>query len=171
MTKEIAQKIFMEEITKANKAGIPLSSVGLREYLSFDKSTRALGHCIKYTYSNFCYIVISEFTLSLEEDDIRQVIAHELCHCVASDNHGPNWKYFASLLCKAYGYNITRLADIETTQKFREACGNFRQSSKEYIIECPCCHHQYKYARLCKAVKHPGMYQCAKCRVPIIRVK
>lgn len=115
-------------------------------------STRANG---RYRYST--KTVFINQTL-INEEDIKTVILHELCHAYAGPgtNHGPVWQNLATIIGYHFDVNITR-------------CNNYTYdetlSPKAVAtLECPCCHRKWVYYRKGKKYQTEGKgYYCSEC--------
>ena len=169
MTEERAQEIFLDEIDKAINIGIPIPE-NLDTILTFNRRKTVLGVCCKDR--NLCRIELSKYMLDMPERKVRETIAHELCHTCSDDNHGKMWKYYANMFNKYYGYNISRLANKEDSEKFNEISG-YKRSEAKYIIQCPVCNRKWNYARRSWAVQcaENGKCKCPICKVTVKRIK
>jgi predicted SprT family Zn-dependent metalloprotease len=79
-----------------------------------------------------------------EDDEIHQVLLHEVAHAMAGPRagHGPRWKSVATQL----GYEGTRLHQGETATELAPWVGT-----------CPAGHRHYRYRKPTRALS------CAKC--------
>lgn len=69
----------------------------------FDK----VAECRHYYFKNIYEIHISEKTLSTNENNIKNIIAHEVLHAnIMTQNHGYFWTMYCNKMKKIFGYNI-----------------------------------------------------------------
>ena len=143
--------------------------------LKFVVNTRAkhrFGQC-KYRCGKAFEINISSFMLDeniLEDDNhLKNTIIHEILHALTpGDGHKGQWKSLANKVNVSSGgkYHIERCGSwsdmgIDQTKVMSP-------NRIKHIIMCPNCKHEWKYSRKTKAVKHPNLYQCGKCKVKLI---
>ena len=107
------------------------------------------------------YIIeVSSFVLDADDQTIKGIIAHEVLHtCHGCMNHGERWKRYASILNRAYGYNIKRVATREENNLPKE---NIGVAKPKYAIKCQNCGNIIYRMRMSKVIKNPERYRC-KC--------
>ena len=87
---------------------------------------------------------------SVSDKAIMDTLVHEVLHtCEGCMNHGARWKYYATIMNRAYGYNIKRCTSAEEKGLNTSA----QISSANYAIKCESCGHVYTYQRAGKAVQ------------------
>lgn len=128
------------------------------------KSKRNYGVCY-----NKKDIEISKWTLQLEDKEIKNTIIHELLHTLDdTKGHDHRWKYYASVMNREYGYNISRLGNVQ--ESFMNS--NLDIEDKERVMEykyrktCLSCGniHNWHRARHSKIKAYKlGMCKCCKC--------
>ena len=107
----------------------------------FDNAKTRAGLC-NYTDKR---ISVSKYLASrYEDDEIHQVLLHEVAHAIAGTRagHGPKWKAVA----KDLGYEGKRLHDGEIANEFAPWVGT-----------CPAGHVHYRYRQPARALA------CGKC--------
>ena len=145
---------------------IPMGKI--REVSVSPSMTRAWGMCYRLRLNNRAFkIKISEKLLTIGDiDGIDLVILHELLHTVdGCFNHGKTWKYYASLVCDYYGFNIQRLTDAEelgiTAEQAIEA--------GYHVVQCDLCGYFYYAKSECKSIKYYNHYSC-NCGGTLVRL-
>ena len=166
VTIERANELYVEEIIKALEAGLPIhDDVTSNPVLQFDRKRTVLGHCMCRLTNNIksnVRIFLSKYMLDTNEQEIRQVLAHELCHaCERGKGHDEYFYHYARMLELAYGYNINRLASAESSKLFREASGYAKKTN--YQVKCDGCGQLISRNRMCKIIAHPENYACGRC--------
>lgn len=133
------------------------------------KTVRAFGSCFdkKINGVTEIAIVMNEMLLAFSDDQIREVIVHEVAHAVCiGHHHDAVWKRTANAIGKKWGYKIERQCQDrelnDAIYKLKE-----KRSPHKYELYCPVCGKTYKYSRMCQAVRHPEKYWCAKDKVSL----
>ena len=171
--REYIEKLFQQVKREAQQAGILFSShisgimINRRARKRFGccKAVKSFGGYTSYQ------IEVSEKILICDEKKIKQTIAHELIHtCKGCMNHGEQWKYYAMIMNRRYGYEIKRTATDEemgvNTSSSSEECMQNQENYKEnykYRIICTQCGYVFYRKRMSEVVKHPENYRCGKC--------
>lgn len=108
------------------------------------------------------HIEISRWVMDLDESIIKNTIMHEIIHCLPyCNNHGKEFKKYATYINEKLGYNITRLGNKKE---------DFRKSDIEYKEEI----NNYKYKIICNKCGQIiyrqrfrkeliSKYRCGKC--------
>lgn len=107
----------------------------------FDNAKTRAGLC-NYTHKR---ITVSKYLAAkYEDDEIHQVLLHEVAHAIAGTRagHGPRWKAIASDL----GYEGKRLHD-----------GQIATELAPWVGTCPAGHVHYRYRRPAR------LLACGKC--------
>ena len=129
------------------------------------KSAQSFGSCFNRKNADGgddVAIVMNELLLNYSDDQIREVIVHEVAHAICLGHHHDKvWKKTANALGKKWGYKIERQChDAELNAaiyKLKAAPRPYR-----YELYCPVCGKTWKYRRVCQAVRHPEKYWCSK---------
>lgn len=108
------------------------------------------------------HIEISKWVMELDDSIIKNTILHEMIHCIPfCNNHGEEFKKYASYINKKLGYDIKRVGNPKE---------DYEKSNIPYIEE----HLEYKYKIQCEKCgqeilrqrfnpKLIKRYQCGKC--------
>ena len=182
--KEKLDKLYLECVNELNQIGIDI--LNQRAYgkigISISKrNNKRYGCCkqeepdkkyktvtrkgykkiINYEKFNKHHIEISPWVMQLEDDIIKNTIMHELIHCLPyCNNHGQEFKRYANLINKKYGYDISRVgnkkADFEKSKVEYKETMNYR-----YKIICKKCSQEFYRQRLAK--NFIRKYRCIKC--------
>ena len=116
---------------------------------------------IRFEKFNKHHIEISPWVMNLEEKTIKNTIMHELIHCIPfCNNHGTEFKKYASLINKNYGYDISRVGNKK--KDFEKSNIEFNEENNyNYKIVCKDCNLEFYRQRLCRNFSRK--YRCAKC--------
>ena len=162
-------QIYNEVYEEAHKLGL-LKALSYKRPLYIHKSVRNFGLCRSRHVMNGVYdsaICINDKILMAKKYDVaREIIVHEVAHMAEpTDNHGYAWCKVGNLIGKKWNITVNRTGSYEGI--------NLKEKKKEgkYIIECPKCHTQWKYDRMCKSVESYNKYKCGKCHETLIRIK
>ena len=172
------EQLFNECKEELFKIGIDLKNVGEINITLSKRNNKRYGCCKqekpnkknlyiyrgKIYYRNFYKhnIEISKWVMELNEDIIKNTIIHELIHCLPNcNNHGKEFKKYASIINEKLGYNIARLGNKKEDYKK----SNIEYKEKEsynYKIICTNCNEIYYRKRLGK--NFLKKYRCGKCK-------
>jgi predicted SprT family Zn-dependent metalloprotease len=144
---------FLYEGVKADlqRAKIPFNQ---NNTLHINTRAKRIHGCCRKEENSF-RIEISSFVLSYPENEIKDIIAHELIHtCYGCLNHGKKFKMYCNKI-NAFGYNVT------TTYK-GENYVNEEQFAK-YKIVCEECNLVIYRMKLSPLIKNIERYRCGKC--------
>ena len=161
-------KIYDEVYEEALKLGL-LSRLSCRRPLYINKSVRYWGLCKTSRVTSDVFdsaICINDKILLAKKYDVaRKVIVHEVAHMAEPmKHHGNDWYYTGNRLGQKWGITVRRTDSYEGLELRGE-------EEAKYIVECPKCHHQWKYNRMCKTVERYNRYRCTACNEYLIRVK
>ncbi len=181
---EKLNKLYLECLDELNKVGIDVNEYGKRDIsILSSRSKKVYGYCmyenpdisskyivkrgrrkyIKYGKFNIYHIKINKWTMSLKDEIIKNTIMHELVHSLPyANNHGMQFKRYASYINEKLGYNISRLGDKK--KDFLDSNLEYNDDKKEdyrYIITCQKCNTIYKRKRITKDFLKK--YRCSKC--------
>ncbi len=159
---EQINKLTDKVLQELKSIGIPVSN-NIEKVVINTRTKKRLGACKKNV--NSCgiesfIIEISARALACKEEQICNIIAHELIHtCPGSFNHGKKWKKYGEKTEALLGYHIKRTVNLEemgikpdkTSEKVR------------YTIICKKCGQKFERKRKCPLVEHPENYRCGKC--------
>lgn len=153
------QKYAIECMEELDNIGIEYGNV-----IDITVNTRAKkrwGQCKALGNGNFS-INISAFLLdeSTDVEGLKNTIIHELLHtCKGCLNHGTEWKRLASIVNRAYGYNIKRTSSAE-----EKGCtcvpDNTKVRSIKHKLVCNKCGHVFIRYRDSKFTRMPGNFLC-----------
>lgn len=117
---------------------------------------------VTYEKYDVHHIEISKWVMQLNDILIKNTIMHELIHCIPKcNNHGVEFKKYASYINKKLGYNISRLGNkVEDLNKSNVQYN--KNDDFNYKITCVKCGQSFLRKRLNKnfLVK----YRCGICR-------
>ena len=159
-------KIYDEVYEEARSLGL-LSSHHKKHPLYIHKSVRSWGMCRWHRINPNeydCAVCLNEkIVLAKSYDAARQVLVHEVAHMAAPGKHHNNaWYDAGNRLGRKWSIAVHRTDNYDDI--------DIREDAK-YIVECPKCHTQWKYNRMCKTVEKYDRYRCGKCQETLIRVK
>lgn len=133
----------MAELTRVRRWATALITLHLDPSWSFgfDNAKTRAGLC---NYTDKRISVSKYLAARYEDDEIHQVLLHEVAHAMAGTRagHGPSWKKIAAGL----GYEGKRLHDGEIANEFAPWVGS-----------CPAGHVHYRYRTPARALA------CGKC--------
>ena len=150
---------------EAKKIGIPISdNIDSRIAVNTRAKTR-YGRCTKK--GNSFVIELSSILIDAPEISCRQTIAHELIHtCPGCMDHGDGFRYYASKMNNAYGYNISRTNSAEEMGVQKTEI----QKTAKYILKCSKCGAEIARSRYSNAIAMPSHYRC-RCGGSLTRIK
>lgn len=165
---KMINKIYDEVYEEARSLGL-LSSHHEKHPLYVHKSVRTWGLCRlhKISANDYdCAVCLNEkIVLAKSYDAARKVLVHEIAHIAApGKHHGDLWYNAGNRLGKKWNITVHRTDSYEGLELRGE-------DDAKYIVECPKCHAQWKYNRMCKTVEKYDRYRCGKCKEYLIRVK
>lgn len=164
------QAVANECMTEISTIGVPYGNV-----VEWKVNTRAQsrwGQCKRLTHNRFS-INISSRLLDERVDlvGLKNTIIHELLHTIEySDGHRGAWAKWAGYVNRKLGYNIKRTSSADEKGVPTELQHNKTQEYK-YVVECPCCKHQWKRMVKSSLISHPEYYQCPTCKTKLQRIK
>lgn len=171
---EELNRMLKENIAKIKRLGIPLSKSISPEVIINIRAKRRLGCCIykdRANYIEVSSILLEDTSVSTKMTNhelLEQTICHELLHtCRGCKNHGDEWKAYAEILNRAYGYNIERTISMDA---LTESSERLRMDKIKYILLCQSCGLEIKRSRMSKPVKYPNRYRC-RCGGKLKRIK
>lgn len=124
-------------------------------------SKRGRRRIISYEKFKYHNIEISPWVMNLDDDIIKNTIMHELIHCMPyCNNHGKQFKIYANVLNKKYGYNISRTGNKK--EDFKKSNIEFKEKNNyKYKITCKGCRQEFFRQRITKGFTRK--YKCAIC--------
>lgn len=178
-------KLYLECINELNKIGINIldeKQYG-KIYISISKrNNKRYGCCkqenpdknykvivktgrrktIRYEKFNTHYIEISLWVMELEDNTIKNTIMHELIHCIPyCNNHGTEFKKYASLINNNYGYDVSRVGNKK--KDFENSNIEYKEvENYNYKIVCKNCKQEFYRQRLSR--NFTLKYRCGKCK-------
>lgn len=127
------------------------------------KTVTQIGRRKIIRYEKFAkhHIEISKWVMQLDNNIIKNTIMHELIHCIPyCNNHGTNFKKYANLINKKYGYDISRVGNKK--EDFEKSNIEYNVTETyNYKIICKECNQEFYRQRLNK--NFAKKYRCAKC--------
>ena len=176
---EKLERLFKESLKELEQIGISFENLGKIDISISKRNNKRYGCCkqeepdkkTKYKYRKKIYyscfkihhIEISKWVLDLNDDIIKNTIIHELIHCLPNcNNHGKEFKMYASIVNEKLGYNISRLGNKEAD--FRNSNIEYKIKTKDYKykIICTVCNQLYYRKRISKDFLLK--YRCGKCK-------
>lgn len=153
--------VLQTVILQAKAAGIPVSDRIHPQITINTRAKKRYGRCI---YKDGRYTI--ELSAHLQNADnhlVHTVMAHEVLHtCPGCMNHGEDWKYYAAVMGKQYGYAIERAAKEPLIQE--------KPVEARYLLECTACGMQIVRCRKSRVVEYPHLYRC-KCGGKLRRLR
>lgn len=183
---EKLNRLYLECINELNSIGIDVLNKEIIGKINIDistRSTKAYGYCKqeepdkKYksikiynykrivTYQKFKVhnIKISRWVLDLDDKIIKNTIIHELIHCIPYCNdHGKEFKKYASYINEKLGYNISRVGNKKEDYKKSNIEYIDEKESYNYKITCVNCGQTIFRKRLNRNFLRK--YRCGICR-------
>lgn len=160
--------IYDEVYEEAYNLGL-LKNLHHKRPLYIHKSVRYWGLCkskriIDNTFDS-AICINDKIILAKRYDVARQVIVHEIAHAATPlDHHGSKWKNAGNKIGSKWHIDVRR-CDSYDGLKLKD------EEAAKYIVECPKCHTQWKYNRMCKTVEKYDRYICQSCNERLIRIK
>lgn len=152
MTQTELNRLLAAVAAEAKRAGIPVSS-RICPTVQINRRAKSRFGCCRRVGDEFT-VEIAASLLEAEERAVRQVLAHELLHtCPGCSNHGTQWKIWASLMNRVYGYRIRR------TNSPGEL-GLTDDRSARWLIVCRKCGSRSTRMKRSPLVEHPERYRC-----------
>lgn len=174
------EKLFEEVKQELEHIQIPIQQAGKIEIAIAKRNCKRYGCCkqskpdettkriqkhkrtihIEYGIYKEHRIEISKWVLDMEDDIIKNTIAHELIHCLPyCNNHGENFKRYANYINQKLGYTITRVGNKK--EDYEKSNIPYAEEDAKYIIQCNGCKQTYKRNRLVKNFLRK--YRCGTC--------
>ncbi len=180
---ERLQKLYEECIYELNSIGIDILNldIGTIDIQISKRNNKRYGCCkqeepdkctkyyerignrryLRYAKFNKHTIEISKWVMNLDKDIIKNTIMHEIIHCFPyCNNHGREFKRYASIINEKLHYDITRVGNKELDY----AKSNIEYNEKinfKYKIMCEKCAQTFYRQRLVK--NFIKKYRCGKC--------
>lgn len=157
-------ELLREVEEQARAVGIPISGRVLPQVAVNRRAKQRFG-CCKRLSNGDIQIELSLHTLSAEEKEIKQVLAHELLHsCYGCMNHQKRWKSYAERMNRAYGYMISRTDSVERL-------GIEQQKPKpKYRLVCTRCGAEITRMKRSRLITDTELYRC-RCGGELKRIK
>ena len=99
--------LLNDVINDAINIGFPISDNLQRKiYIDYKRYDR-VGACYRYRFPERYEIHLSEDTIRAKEEDIKNIIAHEVLHSYfLTMDHNCFWQMYQKLMNDKFGYNI-----------------------------------------------------------------
>lgn len=150
-----ANELLKEGIEQVESMGIEVGRINPIMDINTRAKTR-FGRCRKVPNKQYDFeIQINALLLNGDKDKAMNTVVHEILHtCKGCMNHGSLWKQYASIMNRAFGYDISRTSSYEER-------GLERPKSK-YTIKCDGCGQETGRDKRSKLITHIHHYRC-KC--------
>lgn len=149
-------KLIIECQNEVNECGLEIAP-----HIDYTLNNRLSirGRCIKVMSDTFEVQLsgrhFKEYFARGEYDTIKGIILHEMCHAMPNGfNHGTTWKAYADKLNKRFGYNISRLAEMDDVSS--------KIKGLTHIVYCRFCDEEFATSK--KAHENINRYRCSKCK-------
>lgn len=172
MKQRYLRALLEEVLSDFKELGIPVSERILTEIKINTRAKSRFGSCRKVWKASggvwvtrpvsilqkpYFQIEICEAMLDADEQEIKNVLAHELLHtCYGCYNHGKRWKAYAEKINNMYGYNITSTTTYDKIGLEKPE----KKVTYRYRIECRKCGKIFYRQRKSKLIENPGRYRC-----------
>lgn len=150
-------------------------------YEASNRLTRAWGNCTTYRNKPYTLIKIATWMLAddIPEKQLRQLLAHEICHSVDENKsgHKGRWLEFAELVSDCYDMDIQQYVTesereaVQNVQAYQDMIERRKQRKLDYKWEyhCPKCGHVYRNKRRPNGLAYYPTtneinYCCGKCK-------
>ena len=105
---------------------------------------------------------------SVDYDQIRKTICHELGHFVSpKEHHGYLWRARTNKIGEKWGFEAERCTSNEAFNEAAKEAKSAHSNPYKYRLFCPKCGAEWKYKTKCTAIKYPYGYRCRKCYVQL----
>ncbi len=146
--------MLSQVISEARSLSIPVSRHIAPQVVVNTRARTRFGCC--RSLGRQYVIEVAAALLSAEAQAIRQVLAHEVLHtCPGCANHGQQWRHWADVMNRAFGYRICRTHSPE-------ALGVEDVRPVRYLVVCRSCGKSIPRMKRSSLVEHPERYRC-KC--------
>ena len=148
-----------------------LDAIGIRygKILRWEVNTKAKrrwGQCCTVPGGFTININVDLLDENISDEGLKNTIIHELLHSVKGcRGHDKNWKRYATMVNRAYGYNIKRCSSEEEKGVHRD-----KEQFAKYILECKVCHTKFYMQRMCGSVRNPELCHHIGCGGSLIRI-
>lgn len=160
-TQKDLNAMLQRAIDEAAEAGLTIGDID--ETIYFTRATKTYGKCERIE-GGFA-IHISKYFKDNDEQEVMEMLVHEVLHTVPGCfNHGAGWKNAAELVNKKYGYNISRLSNVE----MNGIAASEKVVVYKYVVHCADCDNKMYRQRKSKLVTHPQNYTCGACGGPLL---
>ena len=106
------------------------------------KITKKIGNRKRIAYEKFGehHIEISKWVMELDDKIIKNTIIHELIHCIPfCNNHGEQFKKYATYINAKLGYNIKRVGNPKEDYQKSNISYKEKEVKYKYKIKCQKC--------------------------------
>jgi len=154
--------------TIANECLQELDNIGIeygtiKEFRINKRAKSFYGQCIKKPEGFIIEIITDMLADDVPDIELKDTIIHEILHtCENCFNHGKPWKNVADKVNKAYGYNISRLANFEIKTETKPKVIKYR-------LHCVGCGQTYERTKKSRFTENPQYYRCGECHGEIVR--
>lgn len=157
-------EMLCEEITRAESIGLKLNPI--KEEIQLCNSSRCYGY--NNGVKRLALIYISKKYLTAPEEELRSVIAHEVCHSVIGSNgHDAIWRNAVHRMKQVYEYAAAEyhLNEHPYSANRRNVIHTELKISYNYACTCANCGYTIYRKKMCKFVQNPSSYRCGKCNI------
>lgn len=128
------------------------------------KVTKKVGKRKSVSFEKFGehHIEISKWVMELDDKIIKNTIIHELIHCIPfCNNHGEEFKKYATYINSRLGYNIKRVGNPKEDYEKSNISYKEKEVEYKYKIKCQKCGQEILRQRF--NVRKLNRYRCGKC--------
>lgn len=145
-------ELLFQVLEQARAAAVPVSG-RIDPHVAVNTRARTRFGCCR-TVNGAHRIEVSAVLLEAEEAAVCRVLAHEVLHtCPGCANHGPQWRRWAQVMSRRYGYDIHRTDS-------HDELGVPDTRPVRYLVVCERCGARMPRMKRSPLVEHPDRYRC-----------
>ncbi len=168
--KEELDSLLKLAIKKVEQVGIELEKPIISTVRTYPAKSY-FGQCRYDGELDMFRITISDYHLPNGYKAVMNTLLHEVIHaCKGSRGHGSQWKEYADIVNREYGYEISRL--FTSNNYDLHVPKSDKREKVKYIIECEKCGAIWERVRKSKLVTQTKYYRCGGgCDGKLKRIK
>lgn len=144
-----------EEMVKDLGYALPLIRYQLNR-----RAKQRVGLCSSDGFGEYeislSFHIVNEYFKRGEIKAIKTTLLHEICHTLPNSmNHGREWQKHVRKVNEAYGYNISRIRNIDEAVKKEVA------KTSKYTVTCKDCGKEIAIHRMSGVIRNPERYHCS----------